>query len=354
MLNKRPKNAMNESKADEGSIATEPVRTKILIIRLSSIGDIVLTTPVIRCVKQQLPNAEVHFLVKHAFRMVVESNPYIDKLHLLHDRLSDTIETLKREKFDYIIDLHHNLRTAKIKSALKVKAFSFNKLNLQKWLLTATKINTLPNIHIVDRYMETVATLGVRNDGKGLDYFLAHHDAVPDDHIPHSHYFGYVALVIGAAHHTKKLPVNKLQEFCKAVDYPIILLGGPDDRREGDAIASIDTVKIYNSCGKFKLNESADLIRRSKLVVTHDTGLMHMAAAFKKPIISIWGNTVPAFGMTPYFGYASQPDDRMEVKGLWCRPCSKIGYNKCPLGHFNCMNKQDIQELVLRAMAKTK
>ena len=325
---------------------------KILIIRFSSIGDIVLTTPVIRCVKQQVPNATVHFLTKFGFRSIIENNPYIDKLHLLQDDLPGMIDRLLAEKYDCVLDLHHNLRTLKVKQALKVKSFSFNKLNLQKWLLTAFKINALPQVHIVDRYMETAKPLGVINDGKGLDYFLGKHDYIPDDHIPHSHYFGFIALVIGAAHNTKKLPLKKLQEFCKAINYPIVLLGGPEDREEGEAIAAVDSVKIYNSSGKFTLNESADIIRRSKLVITHDTGLMHIAAAFKKPIISVWGNTVPSFGMAPYYGYASQPEDRMEVKGLWCRPCSKIGYSKCPLGHFNCMNKQDIGEMVLRAMAK--
>lgn len=327
---------------------------KILIIRFSSIGDIVLTTPVVRCVKQQLQDAEVHYLTKHNFRSILQHNPYIDKLHLLQEDLPALIETLKAEKFDYIIDLHHNLRTLQVKRALQAKAYSFNKLNLRKYLLTAFKINLLPPVHIVDRYMDTVKPLGVRNDGKGLDYFIPDIDIVPDDHIPHSHCLGYIGVVIGAAHNTKKLPLHKLQEFCKAVQYPVILLGGPEDREIGDAIAAVDDVKIYNSCGKFRLNESADLVRRARLIVTHDTGLMHIAAAFRKPIISVWGNTVPAFGMTPYYGFATQTEDRIEVKNLWCRPCSKIGFSKCPLGHFKCMQKHDIQEMALRAMAKVK
>jgi ADP-heptose:LPS heptosyltransferase len=172
-----------------------------------------------------------------------------------------------------------------------------------------------------------------------------------------------VGLVIGAALATKKLPLHKLKELCTTLDHPIILLGGAEDTEVGDELASIDPVKIYNSCGKFSLNESADLVRRSRLIVTHDTGLMHIAAAFKKPIISVWGNTVPEFGMYPYFGGApDQPaGDRftqsigsagvvkekiMEVKGLNCRPCSKIGYKKCPRGHFKCMELQSMEMIV--------
>jgi len=337
----------NYNSSQSSSLEAEEFRgLKVLIIRFSSIGDIILTTPVVRCLKQQLPNAEVHYLSKYGFREVLQSNHYIDKLHLLEDDLEQVITNLKKENYNYIIDLHHNLRTLKIKQGLKkVKAYSFNKLNIRKWLLTALKINLLPSVHVVDRYMETVKQLGVVNDRKGLDYFIPEKDIVPDKDIPASHSLGYIGIVIGAAHNTKKLPQHKLKELCLQIEHPIILLGGPEDRKMGDEIASVDTIKVYNSCGKFSLNESADLVRRAKLIITHDTGLMHIASAFKKPVISIWGNTVPSFGMTAYFGNAMVPETKFEVKGLWCRPCSKIGYQKCPLGHFKCMEKHSVSDI---------
>lgn len=314
-----------------------------------------LTTPVIRCLKQQVENAEVHYLTKKSFRGIIENNPHVSKVHVLNDDLGEVISDLKKENFDYIIDLHKNLRTLKVKRALrKIPSFSFNKLNIQKWLLTALKINVLPKVHIVDRYLETVKTFGVRNDGKGLDYFIPQKDIVPDDDIPAAQSLGYIGVVIGAALNTKKLPLHKLKDLCKNINHPVILLGGPEDRKAGDEIASIDPVKIYNSCGKFNLNESADLVRRAKLIITHDTGLMHIAAAFKKPIISIWGNTVPAFGMTAYYGKTMVANDLFEVNGLWCRPCSKIGYSKCPLGHFKCMEKHDIDEIARTVEASTR
>lgn len=320
---------------------------KFLIIRFSSIGDIVLTTPVIRCLKKQVAGAEVHYLTKKDFNGIIESNPFIDKIHLLDNDINGITEDLKQENFNYIIDLHHNLRTLKVKRALKkVPSYSVDKLNIEKWLLTALKINVLPKVHIVDRYLHTVKSFGVTNDGKGLDYFIPQKDTVPDNHIPTAHSLGYIGIVIGAALNTKKLPVQKLKELCTKIDHPIILLGGPEDRATGDEIASVDSVKIYNSCGKFNLNESADLVRRAKLIISHDTGLMHIAAAFKKPVISVWGNTVPSFGMTPYYGKTMAANELFEIKGLWCRPCSKIGYNKCPLGHFKCMEKHSITEIV--------
>jgi len=335
---------------------------KFLIIRFSSIGDIVLTTPVIRCLKQQVATAEVHYLTKSSFRPILAASPFIDKVHCLEQDLDAVIRTLKDEDFDYIIDLHHNLRTLKVKRALGKKAFSFNKLNIEKWLYTNFKWNRLPPVHIVDRYMETVQSFGVKNDGKGLDYFIPAADIVKETDIPTAHQAGYVGIVIGGALATKKLPLHKLKELCSAIEHPVILLGGKEDAAEAAELAKIDPIKIYNACGKFSLNESADLVRRAKLIVSNDTGLMHIAAAFKRPVISVWGNTVPEFGMHPYYGdnylhnykgngeadrreaasdhgAAALPYDVVEIKGLSCRPCSKIGYKKCPKGHFKCMEQ---------------
>lgn len=318
---------------------------KFLIIRFSSIGDIVLTTPVIRCLKQQVPDAEVHFLTKQQFSSIIAHNPYVDKVMLLEHSFETMVHELKQENYDYIIDLHHNIRTLRIKRALKVKSYSFNKLNIQKWVRTALRINILPNVHIVDRYLATVKRFGVKNDGQGLDYFIPAKDEVKSSDIPVSHQFGYIGIVIGAAHNTKKLPLHKLKDLCARINHPLILLGGPEDRAAGDEIAAVDDVKIYNACGKFNLNESADLVRRAKVIISHDTGLMHIASAFKKPIISVWGNTVPSFGMTPYYGDFQNRETRFEIEKLWCRPCSKIGYKKCPLGHFKCMELHDIERM---------
>ena len=322
---------------------------KFLIIRFSSIGDIVLTTPVIRCLKEQMPDAEIHFLTKDSYAGILRSNPYINKVQILGSSWDLMIHQLQFEDYDFIVDLHHNLRTLRIKRALKsVKHASFNKLNIQKWLLTALKMNRLPEVHIVDRYLETLSSFGIKNDGKGLDYFFPEKDKIKAKDLPISHMFGFVGVVIGAALNTKKLPVHKLIELCAGINFPIVLLGGPEDKQVGEEVAASDPIKIYNSCGKFSLNESADLVHRSRVVVSNDTGLMHIASAFQVPIISVWGNTVPEFGMYPYYG--NQPTQHFvaEVEGLSCRPCSKIGHSKCPKGHFKCMEMQDIPSIQLQ------
>lgn len=325
---------------------------KILIIRFSSIGDIVLTTPVIRTLKTQLPECEIHYLTKRSFESIIEFNPYIDKYHLLEDSLSHTIKNLKKEKFDLIIDLHKNLRTLIIKSKLRVKSHSFKKLNRAKWLMVNFKINQLPNRHIVERYMDTVAPLNIKLDTLGLDYFIPEKDEVPREWLPETHRNEYIAYAIGAQHGTKRLPLKRMIELCDKINKPIILLGGKDDIELGDKIAEFFTKSvisepreeglkelnkkaiIYNACGKYNLNQSASLIKQAKYVFSHDTGLMHIAAAFKKEIFSIWGNTIPSFGMYPFRTKFTV----LENNKIDCRPCSKIGYEKCPKGHFKCMN----------------
>jgi len=325
---------------------TESNDLKFLIIRFSSIGDIVLTTPVIRCLRKKYPQATIHYLTKKKFATILESNPYLDNVLLLDDNFNKTVEEIENEEYDYIIDLHHNLRTLRLKNLIRdIPFYSFNKLNIKKWLYTNFKINTLPNVHIVDRYMATVEKLGVVNDGLGLDYFIPESEKVKEGDIPFSHLHGYVAIAIGAAHNTKKLPVEKLKELVQKITFPVILLGGKEDFSNGEKIAETDPIKVYNACGKFSLNESADIVRNAKLVISHDTGMMHIAAAFKKNILSVWGNTVPSFGMTPY----KTNYEVFQVNKLWCRPCSKTGFDKCPLGHFKCMNEQSTGAIALTA-----
>ena len=308
---------------------------KILIIRFSSIGDIVLTTPVIRCIKEQKPDTEIHYLTKAPFKTILEHNPYITRIHTVSNEVKEVVEILQKENFDLVIDLHNNIRSMQTKRALGKPSSSFKKLNFKKWLLVNFKINRMPVAHVVDRYLRTVSSLGIKNDNKGLDYFISPEDEIPLSTLPLSHQNGYIGFVIGAKHFTKKLPIEKIISICKKVDQPIILLGGKEDQERANQIEKALGINIYNACGKYNLNQSASLIKQAKRIITHDTGLMHVAAAFKKEIISVWGNTVPVFGFTPYL--PSPKSKMVEVEKLSCRPCSKIGYDKCPKGHFKCM-----------------
>ncbi|OQY96999.1 MAG: glycosyl transferase [Sphingobacteriales bacterium UTBCD1] len=323
--------------------------SKILVIRFSSIGDIVLVSPVFRCIKKQLPGTELHFLTKSKFRPVTVHNPYIDQFFYFDNDLSAVIKELKREHYDYIIDLHKNFRSFKVKLALRKPSFTIRKLNFQKFLLTQMMADFMPKRHITLRSLDTVAPLGVRDDGLGLDYFISEDDEIIRGDLPPAHQNGYVAVVIGATYYTKKLPVYKLQELCARIKMPVILVGGKEDIEAGEEIAGSDPQKIFNACGKYSLNQSADIVRKSVLVVSHDTGLQYIACAFNKRVFAVWGSTSPKLQVEPYYGtsYENPPYENI-LLSLYCQPCSKYGRNKCPLGHFNCMNHQDMNALAVK------
>lgn len=325
------------------------MQIKYLIIRFSSIGDIVLTSPVIRGLKQQVEGAEVHFLTKASYRNILDNNPYVDKVHVLKNSLKETVNELREEGFDYVIDLHHNLRTKRLKNRLKVVDFTVNKLNREKWLMVNFKKNKLPNKHIVDRYLETVSVFDVTNDMQGLDYFIPEKDSTEKLRSEHNLSQSYIAFAIGGQHATKKLDDASMDALCAKVNSPLVLLGGKEDVEQAEKLSNFHA-HVIHFCGKLNLNQSADMVKHANLVITHDTGLMHIAAAFHKPILSIWGNTIPEFGMTPYL-----PDENskiFEVKDLKCRPCSKIGFEKCPKKHFDCMKKQNIDAIAQHANEK--
>ena len=324
---------------------------RLLFIRFSSIGDIVFTTPAIRAAKQQLPGVEIHFLTKPSMKAVTEANPYIDHFHYLENDLSATITALKSLEFDYVIDLHKNFRTLKIKRALGVPALTYKKLSWQKFLLTNLHWNFMPTRHISDRCLDTLEPLGVVNDGNGLDYFVPSSIQLSATALPTSHRSGYIALVIGASFASKKLPVAQLQALCKQLKYPIVLVGGKEDALEGEQVASADAVKIFNACGKFSLHESALIVQQSKTVISHDTGFLYIACAYHKKTVAIWGATSPALQVEPY--YPTTDDTEMYfnaiVPNLPCQPCSNYGTKKCPQGHFACMRQQNISAIAIKA-----
>ena len=312
---------------------------KILIIRFSSIGDIVLTSPIIRCIKKHIPEVEIHYLTKECYKNIVSNNPYISKIHTLKDSLNDTIALLKAENYSYIVDLHNNLRSTLVKLKLRCPSSSFPKLNIRKWIYVKTKNkNVMPNIHIVDRYFAAVKKINVSNDNLGLDFFGDEKIDIPFDK--------YMVIVCGATHTTKQIPPNHIAELAEKINENIVLVG---DKLDAERLKSIDInikTNVLNMCGKCTLAQSAYIVKNAHTVVTSDTGLMHIAAAYKKNIITIWGNTTPELGMYPYIPSNKNKYVNIEVNDLPCRPCSKIGYNQCPKKHFECMNNIKWEKLI--------
>lgn len=325
---------------------------KILLIRFSSIGDIVLTTPIIRCLRNQLVDTQLHVLTKASYRSIYLANPYIDKVYELSSNMKELVASLREERYDFIIDLHKNWRSLRVRMALHRPSASFPKLDFQKFLYTKLKIGKLPPIHIVDRYFKAVEKLGVRNDGQGLDFFFNEGDEMHYEDLPETFRNGFVAVVIGGQHTTKILPVDKVVEVCESLDYPVILVGGPEDAARGERVKAKVGNHVGNSCGSLTLGQSASLLNLADAVLTNDTGMMHIAAALRKPIVSVWGNTVPEFGMYPYLPQGMKPAAVVENKELKCRPCDKLGYAQCPKGHFNCMNSLSGMEIAQKIRAE--
>jgi len=298
----------------------------------------------VRSLKEQVENAEVHFLTKKEFLPVISGNPFIDKIHILDGNMYALIQSLKVEQFDYILDLHRNFRSLRVRSSLKIMSFTVDKINLAKFLMVRFKLNRLPDKHIVDRYLETTRLFDVTNDGKGLDYFIPPEEEVELSSLPEFFRSGYIVLVVGAMHATKQMPIEKMVNICRDIDLPVILLGGKREIVIGREIEKQTGANVLNTCGKYNINQSASMIRQCRLVITPDTGMMHIAAAFHKKILSVWGHTIPEFGMYPYL--PDRASKIFEVVGLSCRPCTKIGKKKCPKGHFRCMINIDHKEII--------
>ncbi len=195
-------------------------------------------------------------------------------------------------------------------------------------------------MHIVDRYLDTVRDLISTEPAKGT------FEIASDNNINVQERFGltpgeFITVAIGAKFETKQIPVNKLKEILHDFDQPILLLGGKEDFSKGEEICSLVNGNLINLCGQLNLQQSASVVAQSKVLLSADTGLMHIAACFDVPIVSVWGNTVPELGMYPYRPQNRSSYSIHQVEGLNCRPCSKIGYKECPKKHFKCMQQQD-------------
>ncbi len=324
-------------------------RMKILVVQFSSLTDVVLASPVVRILKSDLQH-DVHFTTRQEFTSSLVANPYLDKIHSLERSFNQLIRELRQEKFDLVIDLQNSTRTKYLRFRVGGKSYSLNPLSFKKWLLVNFKIDLLPNLHLVERYLELIEPLGAKMDNLGLDYFIPEKDEVEHNWLPETHKNGYAVFAIEGAHSTNGLPINRMIELCDRINKPIILLGREQDMQianqveqffqrgsdeEEKEIEELNKKSIlFNACGKFSTNQAASIISEATWVFTHDSVMMHIAAAFKKPIFSIWGNTIPSFGKYPYRTQFTI----FENKSLECRPCSETGYAKCPKGHFKCMN----------------
>lgn len=296
-----------------------------------------LTVPVLRCLRTQLPFAEIHYLVKKQYASLLQACPYIDQTVEFDGKLWQLIKRLRKEKYDFIADLHGSLRSWIVRNALiTTPSAVYPKHRFKRALLVHLKAGWVVLPHVVDRYFEAVAPLGIKNDKRGLEYFIP-----AEEHVDPARWGltagEYICVVVGAAHKTKEIPVEILAPALNMAGLPVALIGGRSDRSRAAALIQLLKVPAVNLCGMLTLNNSASIIEQSAVVVGGDTGMVHIAVALGKPVVQVWGSTVPELGMYPYVAGRLIPVRMLEVKWLGCRPCSHLGKKKCPKGHFLCM-----------------
>lgn len=320
---------------------------KVLIVRFSSIGDVVLTTPIVRALKQQIPTCEIHYITKENNRSILADNPYINQLFTIQKSISECVDKLKAQHYDYLIDLHKNTRTLSLKKQLGIPYLTFPKLNIEKWLLVNFKWNRMPDIHIVDRYFKAVENLGIQNDLLPCDFFIPEDQKIATESKLKLKAKSYLTIAIGAQFSTKRMNFELLEKIIAPLTFPIVLVGGPSDSNFAHKlILRFPEKQLISACGNYTLSQSASIVQQAKAILTNDTGLMHIASCFEIPTISVWGNTVPALGMYPYFPRIQNAYSIHEVENLKCRPCSKIGFQQCPKKHFSCINNQNVTEIL--------
>lgn len=319
---------------------------RYLIIQLGSRSEVLMTTPLVRVLKTQVENSELTIVSNH--NELLQGNPYIDNC-------MNSNELVDQDEFHFsaVIDLTNSRVSKRISKKSSRKHYMLDKLKWKEWLLINLKINHFPKKHNVDRIVELVKDLNVKEDLLGLDFFIPEKDEVERNWLPESHQNEFVVLAMSASHFTKKLPFKRLVELCDKINKPVVLVGDEKDESLAEQLTEFFEKRrinkpyeegleelgkktvIFNGVGKFSFNQSASLIKQSIAVFAYDSEYMHLAAAFNKEVFTIWGNTIAEFGAFPYQTKFSI----FENRNLTCRPCSTKGLDKCPLGHFKCMNE---------------
>ena len=316
---------------------------RILIIRFSSIGDIVLTFTVASTIKSLYPHCKIDFVTKPHFKELLNACPDLDTIYTLTGTVAQLRKEIDFNQYDAILDLHHNLRSRILLGFQFGKVYRFPKNNIEKWLLTTFKIRPKIIRHVTERYLETLsAYTKAPIVGIALAYRVPDASKIDIKETFQVEPSKYVAVAIGAQFATKRMPTDLLVELIQKINLPVLLLGAKEDQLTANEILEQCTSNIiFSAVGTATIHESAWLVKNAKALLTHDTGLMHIGASFEVPLHVIWGNTTRDFGMYPYRVEQEQVFN-YEVSGLSCRPCSKIGHQSCPKGHFSCMRQQDL------------
>ena len=339
-----------------------PTLNKTLVIRLSSIGDIVLASPLMRIFRKQFPSAQIDFIVRKEYAELVRNNKNLNHIYEFDTKtglsgLRKLKNQLRAEHYNLVIDIHNSLRSKYLRWMLGADdVVVVHKQIFARTMLVRCKKNFYRRaVSVADRYIEAVQKYEIKNDNKGLELFIS--DEIRTHALAQLKNRGILdsSAIIGfcpsAKHATKRWPHERFVELgvklSKDLKAQILLFGGSEDK--GQCLSLANAINSLNGegsatdlSGELSLLGSAVAMEACNLIVTNDTGLMHIACAMKKKVVAIFGSSVREFGFFP----VGTESVIVERPGLYCRPCSHIGRNTCPKGHFRCMNEIQVDDVI--------
>ena len=322
------------------SFATPP---RILVVRFSSIGDVILTTPLLRALLARHPDAEITYVTKAVMAPLVTDHPAVSRVIALEagESLPSLAARLRRLHFTHRLDLHGTLRAGLLRFLVPGTWSGFDHRRRERRVLIGTKRDIYPTHRpVAERYFEAAASLDVHPDGRPPELFVA--PAAEERAAAWLQEAGFgpkrlAVLAPGAAHATKRWPAEewvRLAQLLNRDGFELALIGGPEDQALGDGIAAQAGVPAAVAAGRLGLQDTGALLRRATVAISGDTGAMHLATASGTPVVALMGPTVRQFGFYPYQARATV----LELP-LDCRPCTAHGGPVCPLGHHHCLRQ---------------
>lgn len=325
---------------------------RVLVVRFSSIGDILLTTPLVRALRRRHPEADLTFVTKRAMAPLVSDNPHVTRVVTLEpgEPIMHLAGRLRALRPTHGLDVHGSLRSLALRALVTCRWSGYAKRKLARTVLVALKVDLYgAAVPVAERYFEAARRLDVQPDGGPPEFHLgaAARERVAgwlaERHLADT---PLAAVAPGAAHATKRWPVrywSELAERLRGAGLTPVVVGGPGDRGLAQQLGA------PTAAGEFSLQETGALLARCRVTVSGDTGVMHVATGVGTPVVALFGPTVRQFGFQPYRARAEVLE-----RDLDCRPCSAMGSARCPLGHHRCLNDiapADVSAAVQRLVA---